>query len=133
MRGLAQHGDPEAVALAYAWGLLRQAGLAPETARCARCGADGPLVAFDVAAGGAVCTDCTDGAGRGGGLRLDADAMRTLQTLAQPSLRRALATLASPDARSIQWRVLDRHLAFHVGSLRSARHLPELRSTAPDA
>ena len=68
LRGLAQHDDPEAVALAYAWGLLRQAGLAPETGRCARCGAAGPLVAFDVAAGGTVCADCGD---RGGGLRLD--------------------------------------------------------------
>lgn len=131
LRGLAQHDDPEAVALAYAWGLLRQAGLAPETGRCARCGADGPLLAFDVAAGGVVCADCAD---RGGsGLRLSVDEMRTLQTLTQPSLRRALAIGAPPSARATQWRVLDRHLAFHVGTLRSARHLPELRSTAPDA
>ena len=56
LRGLSSQPDPERVALIMGWRLLAQAGLAPRTTRCARCGErdlegdDAPT--FDAAAGG---------------------------------------------------------------------------------
>ncbi|MBA2665581.1 MAG: recombination protein O N-terminal domain-containing protein, partial [Trueperaceae bacterium] len=39
LRGVARHHDPDAVALVYAWHLVRLAGLAPRAGPCDRCGA----------------------------------------------------------------------------------------------
>jgi len=62
-------GDYEAVgsepgidplALSFQFKLLWVAGLAPNLDACTACGDDGPLAAFSVAAGGALCDDCRD-------------------------------------------------------------------------
>ena len=49
---------------AFYWKLLALEGVAPIIDACARCGANGedePLVAFDVAEGGALCRSCRQG------------------------------------------------------------------------
>lgn len=122
LRGLASHADPEAVALIYAWRLLQQAGLGPRTLRCARCGDAAPPVAFDAAAGGLLCAACAGS----GAQRIGAAAADTLRTLASRPIRSALANPPAADDRPLQWRLLDRWIAYHVGSLRSAPHLPHL-------
>lgn len=48
--------DP--LALSFQLKLLWLAGYLPHLTGCAGCGADGPLVGFSAAAGGAVCVDC---------------------------------------------------------------------------
>ena len=116
LRGLSQHPDPEAVALAYGWRLLDQAGLAPRVDTCARCGAADPRGGLDIAAGGMVCTEC------GGGVPLDAATSAELRTLVVAPLRRALAP-AFPE-RPALWRILQRYVGYHVEPLSSFELLP---------
>ena len=129
LRGLSQHGDPEAVALAYAWRLLQQAGLAPRVDACARCGAADPRGGLDVAAGGMVCAGC------GGGVPLDDATAAELRTLVVAPLRSALAS-AFPE-RPVLWRILQRYVAYHVEPLSSFELLPTadraLMSASPES
>lgn len=111
LRGLNQHGDPEHVALLYAWRMLGVAGLAPRLGGCVRCGRPGPLTAFDVAAGGLVCQDCE------GGIPLSAPAAEELGHLVTRPLGQALAQ--PPSERTVQWHMLERYVSYHVHELRS--------------
>ena len=59
LRSLAEHShDPGLVLDAYLLRSLAVAGWAPSFVDCARCGAPGPHRAFNVQAGGAVCSVC---------------------------------------------------------------------------
>ena len=59
LRSLAEHAhDPGLVLDAYLLRSLAVAGWAPSFVDCARCGAPGPHRAFNVQAGGAVCSVC---------------------------------------------------------------------------
>lgn len=59
LRSLAERShDPGLVLDAYLLRSLAVAGWAPSFVDCARCGADGPHRAFNVQAGGAVCSSC---------------------------------------------------------------------------
>jgi DNA repair protein RecO (recombination protein O) len=62
LRTLAETPSP-LVAGAFLWKLLTLEGLGPVVDRCARCGADAPLVAFDVAEDGFLCANCRRGQG----------------------------------------------------------------------
>ena len=116
LRGLSRHADPEAVALAYAWRLLEQAGLRPEMLRCVHCGAGNDLTRFDVDAGGMACRAC------GVGMPLEPAEVAALVALVRSPVREALAV---PFAeRTALWRVLARYVAFHVAILSSLRLLP---------
>jgi len=53
--------DPRWVLAAFALKLLALEGVGPVVDRCLDCGADGPLVALDVARGGAQCGACRTG------------------------------------------------------------------------
>lgn len=116
LRGLGRHHDPEAVALAYAWRLLAQAGLGPETARCVHCARSDGLARFDVAAGGMSCDSC------GTGIPLEGAVAAALVKLIQAPLRDALQV--SFEVRNALWRVLFRYVGWHVAELASARSLP---------
>jgi DNA repair protein RecO (recombination protein O) len=114
LRGLAQHPDPEAVALVMGWRLLAQGGLAPRLARCARCG--GPLEVsgegrFDVAAGGLSCAACASG------FRVAAPIVDDLIALHRKSVREVLERPLA--ARRAHWTMFIRYLTFHVGELKS--------------
>jgi DNA repair protein RecO (recombination protein O) len=76
--------DP--VALGFALKLLALAGWAPRLDACASCGADAPLVGYDVVAGGATCRAC-------GGFAVRADSLQAVHDL----LGRPLGTTAAPD------------------------------------
>lgn len=111
LRGLNAHHDPGHVALLYGWRLLGVAGLAPRLGACVACGSPGPLVAFDVAAGGLSCAECR------GGIPLGVQEVCELRDLANRRLADALA--APPADRRLHWRLLQRYVHFHVADLRS--------------
>lgn len=53
--------DPSMVATAFLLKLLAHEGAAPVLDRCAGCGTDSPLVAFDLLEGGLLCPSCRRG------------------------------------------------------------------------
>jgi DNA repair protein RecO (recombination protein O) len=136
LRGLVKHHDPEHVALIYSWRLLGLAGLAPTVSRCARCGSAGPLVAYDPEAGGLECDGCARRDGPSGGLPPGASASYVgeegsaeLADLVEAPMREALSR--PPRARELHWRVLSRHVGYHVRELNSLANLPPAGSAAP--
>ncbi len=60
LRSLAAH-DPPLVVPAFFFKVLALEGYRPMVEGCAGCGADGPLVAFDLDVGGLLCIDCRRG------------------------------------------------------------------------
>jgi DNA repair protein RecO (recombination protein O) len=86
LRTLAAEPTP-LVSAAFFWKLLSLEGFHPLLDECARCGGDGPFVAFDVEEGGVLC----DGCGRSGGRRVGPDALALVQRILGGELRGALA------------------------------------------
>jgi len=60
LRTLAAQPAPLLVPAFY-WKVLAAEGMRPEIDQCVSCGSPGPLVAFDVAEGGALCRTCRRG------------------------------------------------------------------------
>lgn len=60
LRALAAQDSPLLVA-GYYFKLLSQSGFHPMVDRCATCGGEGPLVAFDLSEGGGLCGGCRRG------------------------------------------------------------------------
>ena len=121
LRGVAQHPDPETVALVMSWRLLAQGGLTPRLTRCARCGSDlssdsDAAGFFDVAAGGLSCAAC------GSGFRLEPSVQDELLALHRLSVAAALE-LPFRERRA-HWALLSRYLGFHIGEVQSLRFLP---------
>lgn len=127
LRGVAQHPDPERVALVMSWRLLAQAGLTPRLTRCARCGGTDLTGAntFDVAAGGFSCAAC------GSGFRLEPSVQSELAALHRLSVTEALTLPFS--ARRAHWALLSRYLGYHVGEVQSLLFLPRTLAPTPDA
>ena len=61
LRTVARRSGPLVVPAFY-WKLLAAEGITPLLDECARCGEPGPLVAFDMDHGGALCRNCRTGA-----------------------------------------------------------------------
>jgi DNA repair protein RecO (recombination protein O) len=112
LRGVAQHHDPDAVALAYAWHLVTMAGLAPRPAPCDRCG--GVATTLAVAAGALRCNDHAD---HERDLWLGESAAADLDRLLRGPLR--LSVDAPPLDRPRAWRALLAHTREHVGEVRA--------------
>lgn len=121
LRGLNVHGDPEHVALLYAWRLLGVAGLAPRLGPCVSCARDLPLVTFDVARGGLACQGCGDG------VPLPPNAPEELRNLIIRPLGEALK--CPPAARTLHWHLLERYVAYHAHELRSFAAVKALSHT----
>jgi DNA repair protein RecO (recombination protein O) len=127
LRGLNVHHDPEAVALAYSWRLLRHAGLAPQVSRCS-CGA--PPDRLLIAEGMGLCSSCAQqGAAVGfgpegaqGALVVGEAAMAALDFMLRAPLREVMAT--PPSERDPQWRALRRFIGWHLGKVRALEVLP---------
>jgi DNA repair protein RecO (recombination protein O) len=118
LRGLHAHNDPEAVALAYAWRLLRLAGVHPAVRVCAACG--GVPTRLQVAAGRAYCDSCNPGSGDTDAsptLMLGAAGMGDLQHLLLAPLADAVAT--PPTDRASAWRVMRAFVRWHIGVVRA--------------
>ncbi|MEY2402219.1 MAG: repair protein RecO [Ilumatobacteraceae bacterium] len=61
LRTVARRSGPLVVPAFY-WKLLSAEGITPLLDECARCGEPGPLIAFDMDHGGALCRNCRTGA-----------------------------------------------------------------------
>src|SRR5262249_54721628 len=68
---------------------LAAEGIAPELDVCVSCGSEGPLVAFDVEAGGALCRDCRRG------MPMSAAALALMRRILGGELNAVLAEPAS--------------------------------------
>lgn len=95
LRALAADDSALLVAGFY-WKLLAAEGLAPILDGCARCGADGPLVAFDLTEGGALCSSCRQGA------PISAAALALLRRTLGGGLNAVLAEPPGPVAREVE-------------------------------
>lgn len=115
LRGLNVHHDPEAVALAYTWRLLRHAGLAPQVSRC-RCGATPERLL--IAEGVAQCAACAaTSPPEAQGLWLGEGAMAELDVMLRAPLREVIA--APPQERGPHWRALRRFIGWHLGGVKA--------------
>ena len=95
LRTIAEQGG-SLVVPAFYWKLLAAEGVRPELDHCVRCGESGPLVAFDMNHGGALCRSCRSGAA------ISEDALHLMQMILGGRLNDALAMAADT-----------RHLATH--------------------
>ncbi len=123
LRGVARHGDPEAVALAYAWHLIALAGLAPHvhggpTPHCARCAAPATILA--TADGTLRCVEHGDGPRD---VWLGSEGAADLARTVGAPLREAIAAPARERERAL--RALQAYAREHVGELRALRSLVE--------
>ncbi len=123
LRGIGQHLDPEAVALAYAWHLVTLAGLAPlvhgaNPPRCDRCEATATVLA--AASGALRCLEHGDGPRDA---FLGEDGAQALATALTRPLRASVAQ--PPQDRGRAWRALHAYLREHVGEVRALQGLTE--------
>ena len=105
---------------AFCLKLLAVEGVSPVVDACARCGSDGPLVAFDLAEGGLLCSNCRRGQA----------VSERFVTLARMVLSGGLAVAlkepesdATAEVERIALTAVEHHLDRR---LRSARHLIEI-------
>ncbi len=94
LRTVSQRGGPLVVP-AFFWKVLAAEGIRPELDVCVRCGADAPLVAFDMDHGGALCRACRSGA------PLGADALGLMRDILDGRLNQALAAPASAATHEV--------------------------------
>jgi DNA repair protein RecO (recombination protein O) len=111
---LAESSDQAAAAnimLATRLKLLVLLGYAPEMARCAACGAEGPFCAFSPELGGVVCSACWSGAEPS--FALSQGAMATLQVLIDKPLVELESFDIDARAAAEVEHVLAQTLAYH--------------------
>ncbi len=117
LRVLAERETPLVVA-AFFWKVLDLEGSGPVLDSCARCGAEGPLVAFDLVEGGALCRSCRRG------VAVSEEALSLIARILGGDLRGVLEEPPSPAAREIDHLALvsmESHLERRLRSLRSLR------------
>jgi DNA repair protein RecO (recombination protein O) len=113
LRSLDERDSPLLLAGFY-WKLLAAEGVAPLVDACARCGSEGPLVAFDLTEGGVLCRGCRSGA------PLSPDALDLLRRVLGGDLSRALTEPAGPATReleSLATTAMEAHLERRLRSL----------------
>ena len=92
---------------AFYWKLLASEGVRPELHECVHCGEGDPLVAFDMAQGGALCRTCRSGA------PLSAGALELMRMILGGRLNDALETPPSPVTHEVAahaTKALEHHL-----------------------
>lgn len=112
LRGIAHQPDPEWVALVMCYKLLGLAGMVPQTARCARCGAPQPQHP-DPVGGQLLCSACA---------ALPAYPLPVLDFLQNTVKRTVRANMESPvppPLRSQLWRSLERFSTLQLGVVKS--------------
>ena len=100
-------GPSAVVVPAFFWKLLAADGVAPEIDSCVSCGSPGPLVAFSVDEGGALCRLCRRGAA------VSEDALALLRRILGGDLVGALrepASGATHELETLAVRSLEHHL-----------------------
>ncbi len=100
-------GPPPLIVPAFFWKLLVLEGSAPILDACARCGATGDLVAFDLGEGGVLCRSCRRGAA------VSPEALGLVRRILGGDLAAVLAEAASPataEVASLATEVVQAHL-----------------------
>jgi DNA repair protein RecO (recombination protein O) len=100
---------------AFFWKLLALEGFHPMLDRCAVCGAEEPLVAFDVAEGGVLCRTCRRGTA------LSGEALELVRRILGGDLARVLGEPYGPavaEVDDLAARALEHHLERRLRSLR---------------
>jgi DNA repair protein RecO (recombination protein O) len=113
LRSLEEQDSPLLLAGFY-WKLLAAEGVAPLVDACARCGSEGPLVAFDLSEGGVLCRACRSGS------PLSPAALDLLRRVLGGDLNRALAEPAIPATRELEalaTTAMEAHLERRLRSL----------------
>ena len=121
LRGVAHQPDPEWVALVMSYKLLGLAGVMPQTARCARCGAPDPEHP-DPLGGQLLCGRCA---------ALPAyppEALDFLRSVVRRTVRLSIEAPVPAEQRPALWRALERFVAVQVGNVHSWRQLVPLAS-----
>ena len=98
----------------FYWKLLALEGSAPNVSACVKCGSDGPLVAFDVLDGGAVCASCRMGA------TVSPEALDILRMILGGELHVALAlqeSAAVNEVNQLAMNAMESHLERRIRSL----------------
>ena len=98
----------------FHWKLLALEGFRPVVERCATCGREDGLVAFDPEVGGLLCTDHRQGT------RVSAEAVEMLQEILGGRLATALERPASPATHEVDQlatRVMEHHLERRLRSV----------------
>ena len=95
LNALDEHDSPLLVA-SFFWKLLAAEGVAPLVDVCASCGEPGPLVAFDLTEGGALCRSCRRG------VPISDAALTLLRRTLNGELRQVLDEPAGPTARELE-------------------------------
>jgi DNA repair protein RecO (recombination protein O) len=105
--------DADLVVPAFFWKLLSLEGAHPVLDRCATCGAQSGLEAFDLAEGGALCRACRRGS------PLSQEALRILRRILGGDLAGALAEPSGPathEVHQLATRSLEHHLERRLRS-----------------
>ena len=106
LRTIGERSGPLVVPSFY-WKLLAAEGVRPELDMCVRCGEDGPLVAFDMDQGGALCRSCRTGA------PMSPEALELMRMILGGRLNDALSVPASPATHEVAQhatRALEHHI-----------------------
>ena len=104
---------------AFYWKLLALEGVTPVLDACAKCGADGELVAFDPAEGGALCRSCRRGP------VLTGAGLATITAILQGGLTQALSLPAGPvtaEVTDLATRSLEHHLERRLRAAHMLTH-----------
>jgi len=113
LRALAARDSPLLVA-AFFWKLLSLEGFHPLLERCATCGTDQALAAFDLTEGGVLCHGCRRGSA------LSPEAIELLRRILGGGLAGVLEEPASPATAEVErlaTRAVEHHLERRVRSL----------------
>ncbi len=115
LRSLEETGSPLILA-AFCLRLLSIEGVGVVADRCANCGIDAPLVAFDAAHGGFLCANCRRGQAA------NPEVVALARAIASGGLARALKETSGPEVEQLEdlaVGAVERHLDRR---LRTARH-----------
>lgn len=105
--------NPPLVVAGFFWKLLALEGFAPMLDACTRCGADEPLVAFDLDSGGVLCASCRRGS------PISAEALELLRMILGGELSRALSEpkgAAATELESLATRAIEHTLERRLRS-----------------
>jgi DNA repair protein RecO (recombination protein O) len=117
LQALAARRSPTLVP-GFFWKLLSLEGAHPLLEECAGCGSDGPLVAFDLLEGGALCRSCRRG------LPVSEEALALLRRILGGQLNAALAepqSRATDEVAALATHSLEEHLERRLRSLTAFR------------
>lgn len=104
---------------AFFWKVLALEGYRPEVDVCVQCGDEGPLVAFDLEAGGLLCRICRRGQS------VSPEAVELLQMILGRQLNEVLARPSSPAAHEVDHlatRAVEHHLERRLRSVTVLDH-----------